>query len=180
MDPQPERLDQDGIAPVSSCLAVSADVSMSPTVYRPTGANPTHADELDVLLPWALSEVLVLLRRCPSIIAGKTLPVVRSEGRVECSAEALYDLLISNDGYRLLNPSADPKQFNKPFLGPFSLEAKDEADGSGGPTTQRPRTAQLERATMKVGQQDPRRIKSPTSSWGPSPDISRSCCSLET
>lgn len=71
-----------------------------------------------------------------------TIPLIRSEGRIECSAAELYTLLISKEGYELLDSDADPDEFNKPFLGPFSFERTGSGPIAG--------KVQLEHATLKV------------------------------
>lgn len=88
----------------------------------------------------------------PSVSLVAKLPVVRAAGRVECSASELYELLVSKEGVQLLNPSADLRDYDKPFLGPFPLRPEDEDGSSEKSSTdsQKPRFVQLERTVMKV------------------------------
>lgn len=76
--------------------------------------------------------------------AHNTTPIslLRSEGRVECSAASLYALLMTTEGYKLLDPHADPAEFENPTFGPFPFGC--EGDGKPGGKVR------VEHATMKV------------------------------
>lgn len=79
--------------------------------------------------------------------------MVRSQGRIERSADELYTLLISKEGYQLLDPNSNPEEFDKPFLGPFPFGSESglsRGEDTNSSSNAKPRTICLEHATMKV------------------------------